>query len=112
MQILCQIAEHIQQKNLLGQYRYGLRSMFIDLFVNAANQRYLNETEYILKLQRQFQLFDKKEVGRLERYRWLRKGKLYRLPFMQRIFFNSLQQLLPVFNPTLNKVPYTDNIAF
>jgi glycosyltransferase involved in cell wall biosynthesis len=112
LQVFRQTAEKMQEKNLLQQYKPGLRSMFIDLFTNAANQRFENEIQPVLALQQQFGLFNNQEVQRMKRYAWIRKGKLYRLPLLQRLIFARIHTLSPSAAPTLNKVSYKGNIAF
>jgi glycosyltransferase involved in cell wall biosynthesis len=100
----------MQQKNKLERYKSGMRSILIDLFVNVANQRLSNETEALLDMALAFNLFSQKEIVHLKKYAWLRKGKLYKLPFLQKYFYGTLAGKKVATGTTLNTVSYATEI--
>jgi glycosyltransferase involved in cell wall biosynthesis len=104
LQVLQQTAEQIKQKNQLSTYRKGLRHMFTDLFINAANSNYQQQVKEMLQLQSDWSLFSADEVKALRRYSFIRKQKLYKIPFVQK---SSLRKITNgVQEGTLNKIPY------
>lgn len=110
LQVLKETATTILQKNKLSQYKVGLQHMFIDLFVNAAGSNYHQQLQEMLALQKNWDLFTATEQKYLKRYAFVRKQKLYKIPFLQK---NSLKQItkgLSQQEPSLNHISYTNNI--
>jgi glycosyltransferase involved in cell wall biosynthesis len=104
--------EMLIQKRLLNQYHAGMRSMFMELFINAANSNFYQEIDELLQVEKSVHLFSKKEIRQLIQYAWARKYKLYRLPGFQKIMMNSIRKSFPVNESTLNKVTYQQTIQF
>lgn len=110
LQVLQQTAEQIRQKNQLPQYRKGLRHMFTDLFINAANSNYNEQVQEMLQLQRDWNLFSASEQKHLQRYAFIRKQKLYKIPFLQKSSLRKIANGVHGQEGTLNKISYQKTI--
>jgi glycosyltransferase involved in cell wall biosynthesis len=110
LQVLQQTAESIKHKNLLQQYRNGLRHMFADLFVNAVNSNYLEQVLQMKQMQQQWGLFCKSEQKIFSLYASLYKYKLYKIPFARKYLLQKLQRAAGVRQGTLNRISYHNTI--
>lgn len=110
LQVLKETATTILQKNKLSQYKVGLQHMFTDLFVNAAGSNYHQQVQEMLALQKNWDLFTAKEQKYLKRYAFVRKQKLYKIPFLQKKFLKQITKGLSQQDPSLNRISYTNNI--
>ena len=110
LRVLQETGEAIRQNNKLLQHRNGLRAMFTEIFVNAANSNYWQAVEKMMAMQEAWGLFSKGEQKSLQRYALARKSKLYKIPFLQQALFNKLQQFVPTQGNTLNKIYYQQTI--
>lgn len=110
LQVLGQTAEQIRQKNQLQQYRKGLRHMFTDLFINAANSNYYEQVKEMLQMQKDWNLFSVSEQKHLQRYAFIRKQKLYKVPFLQRSSLRKIANGVNGQEGTLNKISYQKTI--
>ncbi len=110
VQVLRQTFKQASQRGLVQKHKIGLQAMFADLLVNAANSNYKSDIQDLFDLQYQYDLFEKHELKRLKHYVFLRKSKLYRIPFLQQRAFQNLYQKASVFESTLNKVLFNEHI--
>ncbi len=110
LEVLQRTAEQIRQRNQLQQYRKGLRHMFTDLFINAANSNYYQQVKEMLQLQHDWDLFSASEQRNLQRYAFIRKQKLYKIPFLQKSSLRKIANGVHGQEGTLNKIPYQESI--
>jgi len=110
LKVLQETGETIRQNNKLLQYKNGLRAMFAEIFVNAANSNYWPAVAKMMDMQETWSLFSKGEQKSLKRYALARKSKLYKIPFIQQALFSKLQQFVQTQENTLNKIYYQQTI--
>jgi glycosyltransferase involved in cell wall biosynthesis len=110
--ILKETTDIILQKNKLNQYKVGLRHMFTDLFINAAGSNYHQQVDEMLELQKNWSLFSDTEHKNLKRYAFIRKQKIYKIPFLQKNTFKQITKGLSQKKPSLNQIIYTKKIKF
>ena len=110
LRVLRQTLEQAGKRGLIEKYKAGLQSMATDILVNAANSSYIKEAEGIFDMLRAYQLFDRESESRLKHYVWLRRNKLYKIPFLQKRAYARLHKNDRVLKSTLNKVLYADQI--
>ena len=110
LQVLFQTLEQAKNRGVLEKHKAGLQSMATDILVNAANSSYIKEAEGIFEMLYAFQLFDKEAERGLKHYVWLRRNKLYKIPFLQKRAYALLPKNDIVLKSSLNKVSYTDPI--
>ena len=82
--------------------------MFNDIFLNAVNSGYFKEAANLLIEERQWLLLSVKEISQLKKYIFFRKNKLYKIPFLQKLFVNNIS--VGSSSTTLSKVQYTKTI--
>ncbi len=110
LNVLKQTTETILKKNKLNQYKVGLRHMFTNLYVNAAGSNYHKQVQEMLALQKNWSLFSATEHKNFKRYAFIRKKKLYKIPFLQKISLKHITKGLSQQERSLNLISYTDNI--
>jgi glycosyltransferase involved in cell wall biosynthesis len=111
LQVLQQTIEQIQQNAQLQKYRNGLRHMFTDMFINAANSNYHQQVQELLQWQQQqANLFSAAEQKKLVQYAFVRKSKLYKIPFLQSISLSKLEGLSNSKERTLSKIAYRQTV--
>ncbi len=110
LQVLQETAEQIRKKNGLTKYRKGLRHMFTDLFINAANSNYHEQVKDMLQLQREWNLFSVSEQKHLQHYAFIRKQKFYKIPFLQKSSLRKITNGVHEQTGTLNKISYQKTI--
>lgn len=110
LKVLQETGDVILHSNKLMQYKIGLRAMFTELFVNAANSNYLPEVAEMMELQKAWTLFSEGEQKNLQLYAMARKSKLYKIPYLQQALIKKLQRLIPNAENTLNKIYYQQTI--
>lgn len=110
LKVLQETGETIRQNHKLLQYKNGLRAMFTEIFVNAANSNYWPAVEKMMDMQEGWSLFSKGEQKSLQRYVLARKSKMYKIPFLQHALLNRLQQFIQTQENTLNKIYYQQTI--
>lgn len=98
------------QKNMLVQYRRGLRSMFCNIFTGAAGSNHFDKAGELLKMQRDYGLFSKKEQNILQQYKYSRKYKLYKIPGMQNYLYNKIKSMGVFEKDTIGQYPYQKEI--
>jgi glycosyltransferase involved in cell wall biosynthesis len=110
LQVLQQTTEQIINKEMLPNYRNGLRSMFIDLFINAVNSNYHNEIRQMMELQIKWKLLKSNEQRVCNLYASMFNYKLYKLPFLQKFFLKQLKQFTESADITLGCITYTNTV--
>ena len=105
-----QTAETMAQKNMLVQYRRGLRSMFCNIFTGAAGSNHFDKATELLKMQNNYGLFSKKEQNILQQYKCSRKYKLYKFPGIQNFLYNKIKSMGVFEKDTIGQYPYQKEI--
>lgn len=111
LEVFQQTAERMEKQLLIKRYRKGLRYMFTDLYVNAANSNYKKELKLMMELQQRLHIFTETEQAKLNWYAWLRKTKLFKFPFFQTKALSAIQTTSPGKTSTLTKVVYEQAIV-
>jgi glycosyltransferase involved in cell wall biosynthesis len=106
MRVLEQTLAMADQRGVIDKHKRGLRQMLKDILINAAVSNYHQDLPVILGLNRQYGLYDRKHERLLERYIFLRKTRLYKIPFLQRLAEQGIREHEQESESTLNRVPY------
>ncbi len=111
VRVLEQTLELVKKRGLLAKHKKGLQLMVKELLVNAANSNYVSGIRTIFDLEQKFSLFDKQEEKYLFRYVFLRRSKLYKIPFLQKTAYAKLFKSTSAFERTLNIITYPGQIS-
>jgi glycosyltransferase involved in cell wall biosynthesis len=102
--------EALFSKKLIGKHQKGIRHMFIDLFVNANQGKHFGLVSELYRLSNKYNLFSKREEGKLKRFEIMNKFRLYKVPRIQPYLRNEVVKLEQPGETTLGKQLYKREI--
>lgn len=103
-------ANKMHQQGKIAGYREEMRSMFTDIFTNAASSNYFDQAREMLDMQEQWQLFSASEQKWFRNYLFTRKNKLYKIPVIEQYVTARMKKNIRREEGTLNKVIYKTEV--
>ncbi|HTN46487.1 MAG TPA: glycosyltransferase family 2 protein [Flavipsychrobacter sp.] len=103
-------ASEMHRQGKIAAYREEMRSMFADIFANAAYSNYFEQASEMLDMQQQWQLFSVSEQRWFRNFLFTRKHKLYKIPMIEQYVTARMKKDIGREEGTLNKVIYKTEV--
>jgi glycosyltransferase involved in cell wall biosynthesis len=111
VRVLEQTLSQAAERGLVERHRAGLQQMCKDILVNAAVSGYAADIPALLRLSRQYHLFDRQVERAMEKFLFLRRSRLYKLPIFSRIAQNALRSTPEAPPTTLGQVRFDNTVV-
>ncbi len=96
--------EEIAGKGKLDLYKQGLRVMGADVLISVINGRLYHEAEQLLKQVEDNLIFSSSELKKIRYYMMVHKARLYKIPFLFRLFNTNVNEIAPFTDVSIGTV--------
>ncbi len=94
----------INKKSKLKAYKDGLKVMGADVLISVINGRLYHEAEQLLKLVEGNLIFSNSELKKIRYYMMAHKARLYKIPFLFRLFNTNANEIAPFTDVSIGTV--------
>lgn len=106
VEIFRKLSNLILQKGQVDRCKDGLRIMAVDVILSTVHGKMYKHFDELVAYALETNIFSLDDVKKLNHYKAAYKAKLYRVPFLLKIFRARVDDLVPVYSKTIGTIKY------
>jgi glycosyltransferase involved in cell wall biosynthesis len=106
IRVMRQTVWQVLAMGLRERYLEGIRHMFTDIYLGAANSRRLDTARSLMHMEEEWNLLSPRERRWFRRYLLMQQLRLYRLPWLKQHLVGRLRRFVPTRQSNIGVIPY------